>query len=358
MAFRPASRQGTKALIGLYGGSGSGKTFSALKLARGIVGPDGIVLMGDTESGRGEMYVGADGIGQYDVDPIEAPYSSNRYSALIREASEVAKSIGKPVCLVIDSMSHEWEGVGGVVSAAEKIAADRAARYKKDWDGNVNFGDWKTPKQDHKRMVLAMLGAPIHIIVCLRAKYASRQIDRKDFEKFGIPSNTRGNSVVIKDDHQSPIQDSDFIYEMTVHAELRNDAPGVPHITKCPDMLLSAFPQGRQIDNETGRKVAAFFASNDDTGDTMPDASGGESPEVDAAALIGAAKATARMGTEEYRLWFAGDDKRRDEYPGLSKESRHVLTTHTEADPDDFNQEKTVHEICKAIAAKADAEQP
>jgi len=256
MGFRPATRAGTKALIGLHGGSGAGKTFSALLLARGLVGADGLIFMADTESRRGEMYVGQNGIGDYQVQQLEAPYSSTRYSDVISDA--VNHAGGQNAVLVIDSMSHEWEGIGGVVSAAETIAENNAQRYNKAWNGKVAFGDWKKPKQDHKHMVLQMLGAPIHIIVCLRSQYKSRQIDRKDFEKFGIPSTTRGNSVVTRDDFQTPIQDANFIYEMTVHIELRNERPGVPIIGKCPEMLLHAFPQGHKITNETGAKIAEW----------------------------------------------------------------------------------------------------
>lgn len=356
MAFRKATRAGTKALIGLHGGSGSGKTFSALKLARGLVGEDGEIYMIDTESRRGEMYVGQPGIGDYQVQQLEAPYSSTRYSEMIAEAVEAARGSGKEAALVIDSMSHEWEGIGGVVSAAEAIAENAAKRYNRQWDGNVKFGDWKQPKQDHKHMVLQMLGAPLHIIVCLRSQFKSRQIEKKDYEKFGIPANTRSNSVVIRDEFQTPIQDSNFIYEMTVHAELRADRPGVPILGKCPDMLRHAFPQGEQIANSTGAAIAEWCAGGE-ASPTKPNNPPDSGPSMDAEAvdsLIQAAMAEARCGTEAYRLWFAGDKARADEYPGLSADSRRVLTETKRPDDNDFGQEKTVHDICKDIAAAAD----
>ena len=356
MAFRKATRAGTKALIGLHGGSGSGKTFSALKLARGLVGDGGEIFMIDTESRRGEMYVGQPGIGEYQVQQLEAPYSSARYSEMIGEAVAAARDSGKEAALVIDSMSHEWEGIGGVVSAAEAIAEASAKRYNRQWDGSVKFGDWKQPKQDHKHMVLQLLGAPLHIIVCLRSQFKSRQIDKKDFEKFGIPPNTRGNSVVIRDEFQTPIQDANFIYEMTVHAELRADRPGVPILGKCPDMLRHAFPQGDQIATNTGAAIAEWCAGGE-ASTAKPDAPQGNGPTMDAEALellIQGAMAEARGGTKAYRLWFAGDKDRADDYPGLSAESRRALTDTVRPDPDDFNQEKTVHDICKGIAAAAD----
>lgn len=259
MGFRKATRAGTKALIGLHGGSGSGKTYSALKMARGMVGPDGEILMIDTESRRGEMYVGQDGIGDYMVQQLEAPYSSDRYAAMIMEAVEAAK--GREAALVIDSFSHEWEGVGGVVSAAEAAAEAAAKRYNKPWYGDVKFGDWKKPKQDHKHMMLTILGAPVHTICCLRSQYKSHQVAKADYAKYGINSNA--NTTIIRDEFQSPIQDANFIYEMTVHAELRKERPGVPIMGKCPEMLRHAFPQGETISDQTGRLIADWCGGAD-----------------------------------------------------------------------------------------------
>src|SRR5690606_26589380 len=70
---------------------------------------------------------------------------------------------------------------------------------------------------------------------------------------------SRAKSVVIRDEYQSPIQEERFIFEMTVHLQMSNQHPGVPIITKCPEMLLPAFEQGQPITVETGRRMAAFY---------------------------------------------------------------------------------------------------
>lgn len=70
--------------------------------------------------------------------------------------------------------------------------------------------------------------------------------------------------------------------------------------------------------------------------------------------LISAAKSQASDGVEAYRLWFAGDKDQPQDYPGLSKDSRLALTSTMRSDPDDFDNEKSVHDICKGIAARAD----
>ena len=52
--FRPASsiQERHGCFVALVGGTNSGKTFSALRLARGIAGPNGRVAVLDTEGGR------------------------------------------------------------------------------------------------------------------------------------------------------------------------------------------------------------------------------------------------------------------------------------------------------------------
>jgi len=254
MAFEKATKAGVKSLIGIYGGSGSGKTLSALLLARGLVGPNGFVAVIDTENKRGQLY--ADMIPHgYDIDQLNAPFSSKKYMDMIEQAEAACGD--RDGALVIDSASHEWEGVGGVISAAEGIAESRAQRNNKDWNGAVAFGDWKAPKAEHKHMVLKMLGSKLHIICCMRAQRKSHQIEKKDYEKHGIKSSA--NTTITQDDFQTPIQDGNFIYEFTVNIELSNEHPGVPIIRKIHEQLWPAFPDGKQISVETGETIAAWI---------------------------------------------------------------------------------------------------
>src|SRR5213083_1020699 len=52
----PAERAGAHLLIQLYGPPRSGKTYTALRIARGMVGPEGRIGVLDTESGRARLY--------------------------------------------------------------------------------------------------------------------------------------------------------------------------------------------------------------------------------------------------------------------------------------------------------------
>lgn len=284
MPFRKATRQGLKALTCLYSESGGGKTFSALLIARGLVGPSGKIGMIDTENRRGELYADDERIGGYEVLQLGEPFSPKAYIAAIDEAAaEVVDA------LVIDSISHEWSGTGGVLDMAAAISEGRAKRRGYEWNGSTEFGDWREPKREHNELIDKMMRAPFHIIVCARAKYDSHQIDQKDYAKYGITS--KAKTTVIRDDFQSPIQEERFIFEMTVHLQMQNTNPGVPIITKCPDMLLGAFTRGEPITVQTGERMKAWY----DQG--APTSAANE-------ALFAAGRTEAERGTEFYSAWF------------------------------------------------------
>lgn len=195
-AIKPATRQGIKPLVGFYSESGNGKTYSSLLLARGLVGPTGKIVMIDTESGRGSLY--ADVLpGGYDVIQMTEPFSPARYLSAIQAVENSDAGV-----LIIDSASHEWEGLGGVLDMA--VAEEER--------GMKGLGVWKKPKMEHAKMMLKLLQTRLPVIVCLRAKHKSRQA-----------KNERGKTEIVKDDFTTPIQADDFIYEMTLHGEIMPD---------------------------------------------------------------------------------------------------------------------------------------
>lgn len=267
--FRPAVRQDTKPLIGLYGQSGSGKTMSALLLARGIVGPSGRIAMIDTESQRGSLY--ADVIpGGYETFDLEPPFTPQRYIEAI-SAAEAADFD----CLVVDSASHEWEGLGGILDmAAEK---ERKA-------GKKSLNIWVEPKRQHGLMVQKLLRVKMPLIICLRAKHKTRQIKNP----------ATGKSEVVRDDHTSPIQADDFIFEMTLHAEIQMDH--TIRLTKCshPE-LLTCIPDGRSITVEAGEAIAQW--------------AGGSGTSLDSVGLLSDARKAAEGGRDSFQKHWKTLDK-------------------------------------------------
>ncbi len=231
--IKPARREAVKPLIGLYGESGCGKTYSALLLARGFVGPAGKILLLDTESGRGSLY--ADVLpGGYEVMQIDAPFSPGRCVAAMQAAEQSGATIA-----ICDSFSHFWQGIGGVL--------DMAAQNEES-SGKAGLHNWKQPKMEHAKLVLKLLQSKIPWIVCLRAHFKTRQ--GKD---------EKGRTAIIKDDLPSPIQAEDFLFELTAHALLFPDH--ATSLTKCshPD-LRKCFPADKTtpITIEHGQALARW----------------------------------------------------------------------------------------------------
>ena len=228
--IKPASRKAVRPLIGLFAESGCGKTYSSLLLARGFVGEHGKIALVDSERGRGELY--ADVIkGGYECLQLSEPFAPANYIGAIDAVEQAGFSIG-----IIDSASHEWEGLGGVLD----MAAEREQQ-----SGRAGLHNWKTPKMEHAKFMLRMLQSSIPWIVCLRAKHKTRQLKEN------------GKTAIVKDDFTTPTQADDFIFEMTAHGEILSDHSF--RLTKCshPD-LRACFPDHQPITAEHGAKLAAW----------------------------------------------------------------------------------------------------
>lgn len=150
MAYTKAQRRSTYLKIGLFGPSGSGKSYSALKLASGIAQTVGsrIALL-NTETNRGEIY--ADSF-DYDMMEMAPPYSPEAYIIAINDAIDSGYKV-----LVIDSTSHEWIGEGGILNEKEKMS------------GN-DFANWGKLTPRHDAFINKIVSSPIHTIVTMRGK--------------------------------------------------------------------------------------------------------------------------------------------------------------------------------------------
>src|SRR3954466_8729879 len=158
--FRPAPRENVGLLIGLSGGTGSGKTFTAMRLAQGIAGDKPFAVI-DTEAGRANHY--ADRF-KFDHGDLTPPFTPDRYA----EAIAAADAAKYPV-IVVDSTSHEWAGEGGILDWQE-AELDRMAGT--DWKKReaCKMAAWIKPKVSHKRMVQRLLQVRAHLILCFRAE--------------------------------------------------------------------------------------------------------------------------------------------------------------------------------------------
>src|SRR5262245_42606899 len=108
--FRPAQREEVGTVTGFAGPSGGGKSFCALRVATGLANGKRFAVI-DTEAGRAKHYADRFAFDHGDLTP---PFTPEHYL----EAIVAAESAGYPV-IVVDSMSHEYSGDGGLLDMQE-----------------------------------------------------------------------------------------------------------------------------------------------------------------------------------------------------------------------------------------------
>lgn len=163
LKFEPATRRKKKLRLCVTGTSGSGKTYSALLIAKGMVGTEGKIAVLDTENESAALYAGAVGMPAYDTLCLPPPYTPERYI----EAIQIAEQAGYNV-LIIDSATHEWNGIGGILELVGVV--------KKKYSNN-DMAAWNELTPRHRKFLDAIVQSKLHVIVTLRSKteYALEQ---------------------------------------------------------------------------------------------------------------------------------------------------------------------------------------
>lgn len=203
--FRKATKSQAKARIALCGPAGSGKTYSALTIAKHL-GPRVAVI--DTEHGSASKYAGD--VADFDVCELDT-FSPAAYREAIRDAEKAGYDV-----IVIDSLSHGWSGEGGVLEMVDNVAAAKTR-------GN-SFAAWKDVTPEHRKLVEAIVGCRAHVIATMRVK-----------TEYVIEENEKGKKMPRKIG-MAPEQKAGLEYEFDVVGEL--DA-GILTITKSRCAALS-----------------------------------------------------------------------------------------------------------------------
>lgn len=238
--FREPKRENAPLLIGLAGGTGSGKTYSALRLARGLAGGQPFAVI-DTENGRALHYT--DFFPEMRHGHLAAPFTPAAYT----EAVRAADAAGYPV-IVIDSGSHIWEGVGGVLEM--QIAAHAKLGNRE----STKMLSWVEPKQQHRKFVNHLLQVKAHVILCLRAEDKIEMV-KVDGETVVRPKQTlKGGGL----DGWIPICEKRLPFELTLSFLLTAEQPGIPKPIKLQEQHKPFFPLDQQVGEETGRALAEW----------------------------------------------------------------------------------------------------
>lgn len=189
LQLKKAERKKAKIRLGLSGASGFGKTYSGLLIAKGLVGDWDKIALIDTENGSGELY---SDLGDYNVVTLEAPYTPERYV----EAVKMCEKAGIE-CIVIDSITHEWDGEGGCLDILTKLGG--------------KYQDWSKVTPRHNQFVQAILTAKCHVITTVRRK--------QDYE---MSKDNQGKTKVEKVGTKEVTREG-FEYELTLNLEFIND---------------------------------------------------------------------------------------------------------------------------------------
>lgn len=207
LVFTPATKKALKARVALAGPSGSGKTYTALITARALAGPNGRVAVIDTERRSASLY--AD---KFQFDTLALDSFDPR---ILIEALAVAGQAGY-ACVVVDSLSHFWEGTEGMLEQVDKTA-------KRSGSGNT-FAAWKDVRPIERRMIDAMLAYPGHLVATMRTK-----------TEWVIETNDRGKQVPRKIGTR-PVQRDGIEYEFTVVGDLDHEHTLVISKSRCPEL--------------------------------------------------------------------------------------------------------------------------
>lgn len=243
-SYKPASFECATLMFGIAGATSSGKTMSALRLASGL-SPDKPIFLVDTEQRRSLLYAKRF---KFQHVQMSEPFSPARYKEAIEFC--VAQGAG---AIIVDSMSHEHEGVGGVLEMQEqelnRMAGDDYGRREA-----MKFSAWIRPKAEHNRMLNSVVQKRAHMIFCFRAK------DKLELVK---KQNARGKWVMEPVSvGWTPICTDRFEYEMTAMLVLPPASKGAPDLTarstKLNDDLAAIFHDGEQLSEAHGKALRAW----------------------------------------------------------------------------------------------------
>jgi AAA domain len=242
--FRPARRENVGLLIGLAGGTGSGKTFTAMRLAKGIAGDRPFVVI-DTEAARAKHY--ADQF-RFDHGDLTPPFRPDRYL----EAIVAADAAGYPA-IVVDSVSHEHAGEGGLLDWHEE-ELERLTKGDFGKRDAMLMASWIAPKMSHKRFVQRLLQVRAHLILCFRAE------PKIEMAKENGRTVVREKKSLVGYNGWIPVTEKSLPYELTVFFMLLAEQPGIPHPIKLQEQHRALFPLEQPITEESGRALAAWAA--------------------------------------------------------------------------------------------------
>lgn len=221
--------------MAFQGPAGSGKTMSALKVAKGLCGDWEKIIVIDTENRSADLYAH---LGDYSVIEMKPPFSPESFIEAIHAAEQAHFEV-----IIIDSASAEWIGKGGILDIHGQMA------------GN-SFTNWAKVSPRHQAFIDAILQGHAHVICTLRTKadYVLVEKNGKQVpEKVGLKAETRENL--------------DFEMTLVFEMDIQNNA------TTSKDRTGLFMKKPQFIPSEaTGEQILDWCESGEDIGAQVQDA--------------------------------------------------------------------------------------
>jgi len=296
MQIRKAARQHRPLKIGIGGISGSGKTLGALKVAHGICGDWEKICVIDSENASADLYAHLGGFSKIDLDEG----SPQKYMAAIKAAIDAGFDV-----VVIDSLSHEWSGPGGLLEQVEKINAASKS-------GN-SYAAWGKATPLHNQFVQSWLGAKAHVIATLRKK-----------DDYVLEQNKHGKTAPKKVGLKN-IQRDGLDYEFDLLIDINREHTCT--VEKDRTMIFDGEPPF-ELTEEVGKKLVAWSQ----TGEAPPVTP----PEIKKPAAE--VKPSEQTKTTAAKLFDPNDSEQQQKVANVLKR-QHVDEQHWE-------------EICNRLAGK------
>lgn len=233
--FKKAVRNKVKLKLAITGPTGSGKTYSALRLAKGLGGKIAVI---DTENGSASLYSQQF---EFDVLDMKPPFTTEKYI----EAINAAEKAGYQT-IIIDSLTHAWAGEGGLLEQKAQLDSRPNSNHWTNW-GPIDKKD--------QALKNAFLHSTCDVIATMRSKmeYAQGEENgKKKVQKVGL----------------APVQRDGLTYDFTIVFDVAMDH----QVEVSKDRTGLFADQIFKITEETGEKIKVWHDGGGDPAPVLSDA--------------------------------------------------------------------------------------
>ena len=272
MPFVKANKAQSKLRLAFSGPSGSGKTYSSLAVATALLSPGQRIAVIDTERGSASLY---GDLFDFDVNVL-ASFAPDEYIKAIAEAEAAGYGV-----IVIDSLSHAWNGLGGILERVDKAGTKPGQRPMQGWIE-------ATPIQN--RFLDVIMRSKAHVICTMRSR-----------TEWVMEANKEGKLAPRKVG-TTPIQRQEIDYEFDVFGDFDVLNSMTVTKTRCPALTGQQFHQpGAEFGDILMKWLNSGVPRTDPTPllvpspELAPTASTPQTPVQRVAAMIRAAKTPEQL---------------------------------------------------------------